>query len=187
MSGSYAFSIHDRVGNIHIPGTGFVLTVGGPNGLDNMVQYDPSKLVHVQLGAPASAWQQFTRCDVPSINITGLSLPITSANFPCMVKLTDAQSRPYTFILASPPYPSMPDPGPISACTAPADWCMFRQHKHNRTRPLPAAFQITLYSGRRHNPASRRSRSPRAAEARARPAGSLAGGRPCPEGIRSKT
>jgi hypothetical protein len=122
MPGSYAFSIDDRVGNIHIPGTGFVLTVAGPNGLDNMVQYDPNKKVVVILGDPvptmAPAWNKFTRCDVPTTDVTsGRDMPITSANYPCDVVVTDAKNRPYTFTLASPPYMSAVNP--ISACTAP--------------------------------------------------------------------
>jgi len=134
MPGSYAFSIDDRVGNIHVPGTGFVLTVAGPNGLHNTVQYDLSKIVNLSLGDPGPvmrpAWQQFDRCGVPSMNIppppAGLSLRITSANYPCMVVLTDAQNRSYQFTLASPPYPSAPSPTPISACTEPdatMTWC----------------------------------------------------------------
>jgi len=134
MPGSYAFSIDDRVGNIHVPGKGVVLTVAGTNGLHNTVQYDLSKIVNLSLGDPGPvmrpAWQQFDRCGVPSMNIppppAGLSLRITSANYPCTVVLTDAQNRSYQFTLASPPYPAAPSPTPISACTEPdatMTWC----------------------------------------------------------------
>jgi hypothetical protein len=136
MPGSYAFSIDDLVGNIHVPGQGVIVTVAGPNGLDNMVQYVQNNVVKLSLGDPRPlmrpAWQQFVRCGVPPANIppppTGLgSLKITSANYPCMVKLTDASNRSYTFTLASPPYPSATGPD-ISACTVtPPDtamtWC----------------------------------------------------------------
>ena len=137
MPGSYAFSIDDLVGNIHVPGKGVIVTVAGPNGLDNPVQYDQNKIVRLSLGDPGPlmrpAWQQFVRCGVPPTNIPappgGLGLTITSANYPCMVQLTDANNRSYTFTLALPPYSPAPGDGnPISACTVtPTDttmaWC----------------------------------------------------------------
>src|SRR5207245_157759 len=67
MPGSYAFSIDDDVGNILVSGTGIIITVAGTLGLDNTVQYDKSKIVHVSLGDPKPlgrpAWGQYGFCD----------------------------------------------------------------------------------------------------------------------------
>ena len=151
--GSYAFSIDDVVGNIHIPGQGVIVTVGGPNGLDNLVQYEKNKIVNLALGDPAPggkpAWQQFVRCGVPSKPIEGLGLTITSAIYPCMVELTDASGRSYTFTLASPPYPPAPPTSPISACTVtPPDtttptWC---SNATAKTEPDPNTPGVDINS-----------------------------------------
>jgi hypothetical protein len=134
MPGSYAFSIDDLVGNINVPGTGVILTVAGPNGLENTVQYDLNKIVTVNLGDPGPlgrpAWNQYGFCGgVAARTIVGNRFVINSVNYPCTVVLTDATNRSYTFTLASPFYPPPNgDSTPISNCTVtPPDttmtWC----------------------------------------------------------------
>jgi hypothetical protein len=132
MPGSYAFSIDDDVGNMHVGGTGVIFAVGGSNGLENKVQYNPNLLVNVNLGDPdplmRPKWSQYGFCDgIPRRNISTLSIQITSVTFPCTIGLTDRAGRPYTFTIASPPYPAGPpgSPIPISNCSAPTTepWC----------------------------------------------------------------
>jgi hypothetical protein len=132
MPGSYAFSIDDDVGNMHVAGTGIVIAVGGKNGLENQVQYDPKLLVNVNLGDPNPVnrplWSQYGFCDgIPVRNISSLSIQLTSVTFPCTVGLTDGAGRTYTFTIASPPFPAGPpgSPNPISNCSAPTTepWC----------------------------------------------------------------
>jgi hypothetical protein len=155
MPGSYAFSIDDLVGNIHVPGKGVIVTVAGPNGLDNPAQYDQNKIVNVNLGPGPVPYKQFVRCGVPPTNIPapdgsgGLDFVITSADFPCMVQLTDANNRSYTFMLTSPPYsPASGDGNPISACTVtPTDttmtWC---QNATAQTIPNPNTPGLSINS-----------------------------------------
>jgi len=51
MIGAYAYSIDDRVGFMHFPGDGVIISVGGADGLPNPVEYDKSKVIHVGLGS----------------------------------------------------------------------------------------------------------------------------------------
>jgi hypothetical protein len=87
MPGSYAFSIDDRVGNVQVPGKGVVLTVAGPNGLDNTVQYDLSKIVHVSLGDPGARAPRGAR---PSDNVGEFSV----------YGYTDRREKPFLHVYA---------------------------------------------------------------------------------------
>jgi hypothetical protein len=99
MPGSYAFSIDDDVGNIHVPAAGVIITVGGSGGLENDVPFDPTKIISVNLGDPKNLkrplWGQSSFCleQTPpftkDINNTTLFFQITSVRFPCTVALTD--------------------------------------------------------------------------------------------------
>lgn len=147
MQGSYAFSIDDDVGNMQVLATGINISIGGPDGLDNKIPYDKSKLVNVNLGAPRPQenepdWSQYGFCDGNPVrnfkNPQDLSFAITSAAYPCTVALTDLAGRKYLFTLADPtsfavgpPLTTNPlDPkytAPITSCTVNGktgtDWC----------------------------------------------------------------
>jgi len=128
MPGSYAFSIDDDVGNMLVHGSGIIITIAGTFGLENTVQFDKSKIVHVQIGDPigVSPWQQYGFCDgLPTRNVKDLSIQITSVNYPCTFALSDQSGRSYRIQLAAPPYPATDSTAPILACsTTPAStWC----------------------------------------------------------------
>jgi hypothetical protein len=152
MPGSYAFSVDDDVGNIHVASQGLIITVGGSFGLENPVQYDPTKVVSVNLGDPDALkrpkWGQASFCleqtppfikDIPSTHF----FQITSVQYPCTVTLTDAKSRLYKFTLTkSPPFPPKETYNLGANCTAPALpaglWCMDVRGYTETSPPFPA-------------------------------------------------
>jgi hypothetical protein len=132
MSGAYAFSIDDALGNMLEDGDGIIVAVGGTDGLVNPKPFDKTKVVHVNLGDPNPtgdpAWLQYGICTAtPDQRFThgALAFNIATVDYPCTVSLTDAAKKKYTFTLKTePPYPAAPSTKPIdcSAATNPG-WC----------------------------------------------------------------
>jgi hypothetical protein len=138
MTGSYAFSIDDDVGNMKVPrADGIIFTVGGTKGLQNEDPYNPANVLNVNLGDPKPIerpqWATYGTCRVPDRQLLpgqlSFQVAVPPDKFPCEIRLTDAKDRSYRFTVKTPyPYPPTPSRTPIANCTAPKsstgeDWC----------------------------------------------------------------
>lgn len=111
----YAFSIDDAVGNMQESGTGLIIAVGGPKGLENQTPYDPKKAIIVTLGTPQPGrptWKKFDACDasaascIPNSNLPegGTNFKLASIDkFPLKVVIKDSADRTYEFIIKEGP------------------------------------------------------------------------------------
>ena len=132
----YAYSIDDGVGNINTIGDGVVMTIGGPTGLSNPLQYDKDKITTVNPGAPTPPpgplpfFNKFGVCSntasTGSIALSGsFSYQLPVSNYPCTVTLEDTNHNLYQFImLQAAPFPTPPTSNYVS-CVGVANpgWC----------------------------------------------------------------
>lgn len=111
----YAFSIDDAVGNMQEAGTGLIISVGGPMGLENASPFNPKKAITVTLGNPQKGrptWKKYGACPAAQSDcMASLNIPVGSTSFklgtiksfPLKVIITDSANRIYQFVISAGP------------------------------------------------------------------------------------
>lgn len=149
---AYAFSIDDAASVMNIRASGLILTIGGPNGLENTSQFPPPLsdwfqwyMFNIGLGAGGQGWKSYSFCGAPeqqfqnkydAAHPPGFGLNPAQIKFPCTIKLFGNNGKTYQFVIQKAGIPQKAiwpawinkqgaDPSVIS-CPDPNDgWCQF--------------------------------------------------------------
>ena len=114
---AYAFSIDDAASVMNIRASGLILTIGGPNGLENTSQFPPPLsdwfqwyMFNIGLGAGEPGWKSYSFCGAPeqlfqnkytAAQPPGFGLNPAHLKFPCTIVLTSnpPSNKQYRFTI----------------------------------------------------------------------------------------
>lgn len=137
---AYAFSIDDAIGNVNIPGNGFVIAVGSLNGIPNKKPYVPASSYKLRLNS-GPGWTDINVCGVdhkiPANQKAGTSYPITQDK-QCKVSLKQGNKATLSFIATK----ASEQSGTTTPCTG--DECSqvkldYNEHDGSLNVDVPAA------------------------------------------------